>query len=414
MGLAGLRWASYQPRADHPPRGYVRKPSRVEAPACLERSPTTAKEWSSVSAARLRKAMPWLGHRCSVARAVEQHEPEARPGPNGDDVSKGLSAFLSSVLDQLSVTSWLPSVFLVGNAAVLLTLQGQGNLNLGAALKNLASLEWGAIVVLILSVTIGAIVIQAFEFEGLRFWEGYVRAPGFSRWARRRIKHFSDQRASLDQDCRSLARVAFDGARQRAFNAPRTTAAQEATLNALEKQFNGRRLDPADRAALAGARELNWPRFASPAPLHEWDVAKLKLAEFPEAHRVLPTRLGNVMRAAEDQVKLLPGEDLEGFMIRHADALPATIVAEHSAYRKRLEMYCGLMFVLCALAVLSVATLWGIESQVVWRVVVPCLYLVAIWVSYLAAIASARGFGQAIKEASDWLARQTAAAPAVS
>jgi hypothetical protein len=131
--------------------------------------------------------MPWLGHRCSVARAVEQHEPEARPGPNGDDVSKGLSAFLSSVLDQLSVTSWLPSVFLVGNAAVLLTLQGQGNLNLGAALKNLASLEWGAIVVLILSVTIGAIVIHL-----VAIWVSYLAAIASARGFGQAIKEASD------------------------------------------------------------------------------------------------------------------------------------------------------------------------------------------------------------------------------
>lgn len=349
-----------------------------------------------------------------MAQAVEPQGPAAQAGSNGDDLPKGISAFLSSVLEQLSVTSWLPSVFLVGNAAVLITLQGQGNLKVGEALKNLASLEWGAIVVLLVSVTIGAIVIQAFEFEGLRFWEGYVRAPGFSRWARRRIKHFSDERATLDQDCKCLARVAFDDARQRALDAPKTTAGQKATLNALEKRFHGRGLDPGDRAALAGTRKLNWPRFASPALLHEWDVAKLKLAEFPEAHRVLPTRLGNVMRAAEDQVKLQPGEDLEGFMIRCADALPATIVTEHSSYRRRLEMYSGLMFVLGALAVLSVVTLWEIESETIWRVTVPCLYLAAIWISYLAAIASARGFGQAIKEASHWIARQAVAAPAVN
>ena len=78
---------------------------------------------------------------------------------------------------------------------------------------------------------------------------------------------------------------------------------------------------------------------------------------------MLPTRLGNVIAAAEDQVRLGPEEDLEGFMIRHADILPATIVAEHSAYRKRLEMYCGLMFVLLALALLSVLTFGGSTTR---------------------------------------------------
>ena len=64
----------------------------------------------------------------------------------------------------------------------------------------------------------------------------------------------------------------------------------------------------ADEAAL----HLEWPSRCDPVRLHLWDITKLKLAEYPRPHRVLPTRLGNVMRAAEDQVVLGSGEDLEG------------------------------------------------------------------------------------------------------
>lgn len=366
---------------------------------------------TQISTACLTQLQMRVRHLGPVAQADDKQEPEARSGPSGEDASKGLSAFLGGVLDQLSVTSWLPSVFLVGNAAVLLAMQGQKALDVPAALKGLAELEWGAIVVLTLSVTIGAIVIQAFEFEGLRFWEGYARAPYLTKWSSMRIEHFSKRRTALETDCRVLARATFDDARRTALDTPTTTDEQIATLNALEKLFHDRKLDSADKKSLAGARALRWPRFASPARLHEWDVAKLKLAEFPEAHRILPTRLGNVMRSAEDQVRLQPDEDLEGFMIRNADLLPPTILTEHSAYRRRLEMYCGLMFVLWGLALLSLATLWQFADATVWRVGVPAAYVAGTWVAYVAAIASARGFGQAIKEASAWIQRDSVSQP---
>ncbi|GAA2740424.1 hypothetical protein GCM10009868_02580 [Terrabacter aerolatus] len=303
-------------------------------------------------------------------------------------------------------------MFLAGNAAVLLVLQGQeGSLSFNGAIRTLIQMEWGAIIVLVMSVIIAAIAIQAFEFEGLRFWEGYLRSRVLNGWARIRIASFSKKRTRLEAKCDELATAAFDDARRRALDSSGISPAQVATFNALEKTFHGRPLDDSDRVALGGAADLRWPRFASPSLMHDWDVAKLKLAEFPEHHRVLPTRLGNVMRASEDQVKLAPGEDLEGFMIRHVDELPPAMVAEHGAYRRRLEMYCGLIFVLAALAALSVACLWGKTAEPGWRAAVPLAYVAAMWVAYKAAIASAIGFGQAVKEASLWLQKHTIPLP---
>lgn len=163
------------------------------------------------------------------------HPPvEAKAGPSGEDVSKGVSAFLSGVLDQLSVTLWLPARFLVGNAAVLLVLQGQEtSFSFNGAIKTLIQMEWGAIVVLVMSVIIAAVVIQAFAFEGLRFWEGYLRSRMLNRWARLRIARFSKRRAHLVAQCEKLATIAFDGARGQGLDAPDIIAAQVATFNAL-------------------------------------------------------------------------------------------------------------------------------------------------------------------------------------
>jgi hypothetical protein len=326
-----------------------------------------------------------------------------------EQVGQGLSAFLARVFDQLSITSWLPAVFFVGNSAVLLSMQGSERLVLTDAVQRLASLKWGALVVLIFAVIIIAMTIQAFEFENLRLWEGYYRSRPMQWWATRRIHAGQQKLVALSADFVEQQRLSFDGARRRALDDATTSQRMRAMWNALETVMHGRQLPEADvELAEEAAAVLDWPAKADPARLHRWEITQLKLAEYPHAHRVLPTRLGNVMRAAEDAVELGLGEDLEGFMIRHIDELPPGIVLEHGAYRRRLEMYCGLMFVLGALGLVAVACFWGHSSDLAWRLLVPLLYFGGVWVSYKAAIASALGFGQALREATAWLQNQRA------
>ena len=329
--------------------------------------------------------------------------------PSLEQRAEGISAFLARVFDQLSLTAWLPAVFFVGNAAVLLGLHGDGKLDLVATIQELAELEWGAIIVLLFAVIISAMVIQAFEFENLRLWEGYLRWRRLDGYTRRRIRVFQRRMSELNQKSEQQQQAAFDDARRRALDQPSTTDDQRAMWNALEKVIHGRQLgDGEDAVADRAAVELDWPTYADPVLLHSWTITDLKLAELPDAHRVMPTRLGNVMRVAEDQVILADDEDLEGFMIRHLDELPRTITTEHASFRRRLEMYCALMFVLVALAVLSVVCLWGFTEDLAWRLATPAIYAAAVWVSYKAAVASALGFGQALKEANSWIEKRTA------
>lgn len=345
-------------------------------------------------------------HSCKVTprQAPAEGATKQQEAPSSEQIGSGISAFLSRVLDQLSITSWLPAVFFVGNAAVLLALQGEKQLVLTKAIAQLVGMDWGALVVLVFAVIIAAVLIQAFEFENLRFWEGYVRSSKLNWWATWRVRAHEKKLCELERRYDQQQLAAFDNARQRALDDKAISDGQRAMWNALETVMHDRvlregELDLADEAAA----RLDWPSHADPVKLREWDITEMKLAEYPAPHRVLPTRLGNVMRAAEDQVKLEPGEDLEGFMIRHMDALPNTIVSEHAAYRRRLEMYCGLMFVLVALALLSAVCFWGQTTDLPWRIGVPVLYAGAVWIGYKAAIASALGFGQALREASAWL-----------
>lgn len=322
--------------------------------------------------------------------------------------SESLSGFLAKVVDQLSVTAWLPGVVFVGNAAVLLELSSQQTLSFNKAVGNLAAMEWGGIVVGLFAITIAAVLLQAFEFEILRFFEGYHRSRGMSNWARRGIARHGARRASIDEQVKYRQKAAFTAAREKALAADGISEDDRAAWNALEKVIHDWKLTDEDRLALSRASALNWPSRSPAALLHDWDVAQLKLAEYPAEYRVLPTRLGNAMRAAEDEVNLADDEDLEGFIIRNYDRLPATVTAEHDAYRGRLEMYLGLIVTAAALAIVAAACLWhstGPTASVVWRSVTPLGYVAVGFLCYRAAVASALGFGVALREAGAWVNR---------
>jgi hypothetical protein len=94
---------------------------------------------------------------------------------------EGLSQFLGKVLDQLSLTSWMPAGMLVGAEALLVKLHAQHNFDVAAAVSSLAKNALGASIVLVVAVILAAVVTQAFSFGTIRFFEGY--------WGSSRLTH---------------------------------------------------------------------------------------------------------------------------------------------------------------------------------------------------------------------------------
>jgi hypothetical protein len=153
------------------------------------------------------------------------------------------------------------------------------------------------------------------------------------------------------------------------------------------------------------ARDLDWKSFARPADLYRIDSALAVRSHYPDKRRLLPTRLGNVLRATEDKVFRQDGENIEGFVIRYHDQLPATLQTQHKEYRTRLDMYCSLTLVFSMLTGVSLIVLGSIHP--VWGIAIAATsYLLMAWLSYEAAIKSARSYGLVIREIDQYLARQ--------
>ncbi|WP_133545652.1 hypothetical protein [Microbacterium sp. BK668] len=321
------------------------------------------------------------------------------PDDRGRRGASGVSAFIARVLEQLSADSWLPAVFLVGNVAVLFELEPSGwHPGVWAAVSRLVQMEWGALVILLFAIVIATIAIQAFEFELLRLLEGYWRRPPLLvRWGHYRIRRHREQYESIVAEIAQTERKWTLAQLETALLAGDS---EEARLWGMElKILADLELSDEEAALTDKLDELRERSLKDAETEHRLVILDLRLEDYPEPGRILPTRLGNVMRSAEDQVHVEEGENLEGFMIRHLDSLPITIADEHRVHRERLDMYCAMMLVLLALSATAVLVLPFDEASIGWHIGIPIAYLLAIWPCYNAAIASARGFGGALLEA---------------
>lgn len=306
----------------------------------------------------------------------------------------GVSEFLGSVLKQLSLTAWLPAAMLVGLGAVLAELYSQGTPSLAAALSDLTDSAVGVAIGLLFGVVLAAVVTQAFSFETIRALEGYWGLNAASR----RLLHWRTgvhrrRRARLQMAVREQREVAFEGARR----AMCRDGLPIAIIEVLEDDFYGR--PPRrrrSRRVLAAARTMGWRAKADPGALATLDRLERRTAEFPAGHRVLPTRLGNVIRAAEDSM-VFGGGDLEGMLMRSYEVIPRRLMQQHDQFRDRLDMYCTLVPVFVGAAMGS--GLLAVKGTSFFAVAAAgvATSLILAWVSYEAAIASARGYGAALR-----------------
>ena len=305
----------------------------------------------------------------------------------------GLSAFVSRVLDQLSLSSWLPASMLVGSGAVLLRVRAQERVDVGAAVTELTAQPLGILVVLLFALVIAAMVTQAFAFEVIRLLEGY--------WGHSRPGHLLTW-AATSRHVRRLERLRrrHDELRVRVFSTARGRMLQDGRprelVDVLEAHVLGQPVPTALQARVDEALGMGWRPSVPPHQLARLDDLAADITDYPEDHRVLPTRLGNVLRAAED---VLPddGGDMEGHVLRTYDAAPPALREQHDQFRNRLDMYCTLVFVCTVLAAVGAASLGTGRPGVGPAGAAAGGFLVLAAVSYAAAVSSARGFGTVLR-----------------
>lgn len=315
--------------------------------------------------------------------------PKPEPPATLPSPPAGFSQFLAKVLDQLSLSAWLPAVMAVVNLAVLTVFYRHHSMNLVDAIKRLTSGGIGELVLLLLVLVLATMITQAFSFEAIRALEGYWRRGMLAGLRDRRIRSHASHRAALERRWLLERDRSFARARQRMLRG----GTQRGLVDALEALVTGG--DPGEELREEAA-QMGWRQFGDPAELARMDAIDARLRAYPEEHRVMPTRLGNVLRAAEDSIDDRQGE-MEGYVLRNYPRIPDRLRLHHDQFRTRLDMYCTLVFVCTVLAAASQVLWFGVDGYGLWIVVLGAVYATLAVISYGAAVSSAIGYGTTLR-----------------
>jgi hypothetical protein len=309
----------------------------------------------------------------------KQEKPATKPG-------ESLSLFVTRILDQLSLSSWLPAIMLICNLALILQLHHQQDFDLSRAITSLTAKPLGILIVLTLAIIVASIVTQAFEFEVIRLLEGYWDRIRLLRGlsAMRTRRHVC-QYDRLQDQYRKVERLAY-------FEARDEMPAEAAEIWDKLRRNAEDPLHGYDPELVANVKDLGWECYASPERLRHIDAVSSLLEEFPEQYRILPTRLGNTLRSTEDQLPLDDDENLEDFINRRYDFLSSELKVQHDQFRSRLDIYCMLTLIFILLAMASPVALIHHRDDLIGASIFSAVYAILSCVSYQAAIASARGY----------------------
>lgn len=332
----------------------------------------------------------------------EQRADEREADPEGHE---GLSAFASRVLGQLSLSAWLPAAFCTVVITVLLSMRFLGTLSLRDAIASIVRDPWAFLLLAGPILVCATLLIQAFSFEAIRFLEGYSQAPLIGRPLNAALIRIQLALLGASQRSRgTLVRRAWRDSRSRWIDAGfdhQLVAALEADAHETTRPI----LDESQRDEIL---DLEWWHRADPWLLARIDHRRARIAEFPSLRsRTLPTRLGNLLRATEDELSQA-ANDVEGFVMRLRGKAPTRLRIQHDQFRTRLDMYCVLTLGSFNLAWISPLILWNVPSSpsplfmeigglsvtedMATKFAIVASMLMISLASYKAAIASARGY----------------------
>lgn len=296
----------------------------------------------------------------------------------------GVSAFVAKVLDQLSLSAWLPGIFFAVAVVIVAQFRSAGSADVSDMVHEI-SRDWVAVLVFAIpTLLLSVLVIQASSFAAIQFLEGYGAPGGPGRWVRSGLIRWQVRR--LD---RLHGRRMREQARAFDFSEERWSEPAEVVI-ALWADSRGREVPKLSDEHRRQFERLDWRDECDPWRLARIEELKGREDEYPALSRILPTRLGNLLRATEDNLDH-GGDDVGGFALRRREHVPPRTQLQHDQFRERLDMYATLTVVNVILIPVTAGALFGsVEATPI--AIMAVLFAMFAVVSYRAAIASARGY----------------------
>lgn len=307
------------------------------------------------------------------------------------DRGSGLAA---RVLNQLALSAWLPAALFAGSLTVLIQFRRADSIDILHAIRALTSAPIQALALAIPLFLITKVLAQAFSFGAIRTLEGYWRKRGLAGLARTlMIRRQVRRKEAIIRRRRKASERAFFAAKARMTS----KGIPCSIIDAFEAQVLHRDLPGLTAEEARRFTKMNWRTLCDAWHLATVDHLLSQETAYPATSRVLPTRLGNLIRATEDTLENAAG-DVEGFALRHHGKMPQRLQMQHDQFRNRLAMFCTMVFLSISLLVLTPIILAGSRIDPAAIGVISGGFAVFGVVSYLAAIASADGYCTVLKQ----------------
>ena len=330
---------------------------------------------------------------------VDNSSEQAVPATAG-----GLAAFIVRVLEQLSLSAWLPAGLLSASVTLLVCFRDQSSVNLATAISRITDNPWGIVLIAVPLLLVATMITQAFSYIAIRLLEGYWSGGGLVSVCRSLLIrcHLRRQSTILKRRKKAVEK-AFGLARPKMLEAGWTRLVVlrfEQIALGIDPNAAGERSAEDEDLSDKEMRVLThatWRTFCDPWRLARIDSLGSAHRRYPEPLRMMPTQLGNVLRATEDSLEMTGG-NIQGFVMRNKQLLPLRLQHDHDHYRTRLDMYAMFVFIGAFLALLSPLMLAGKVSDG-WAIATISGFFVVLCVAgYQAAIASAEAYCGILKE----------------
>lgn len=239
---------------------------------------------------------------------------KAKDGSPSPKLPEGLSAFVARVLDQLSISAWLPAALAIAGIFFAIRMSiADGDVK--DALEAVGGTSIEQLLVLLGAVVLHTTVTQAFEFGSIRFLEGYWGTARLPQWV-------ADLFAGRWERWEKKARGRREELQLEAFR-----SAERRYANAIDdidvvRHVHADLLDVASVPKLSSDQEellneLDWRDYASARTMRRLEAHEKRMNRFPRSSRIMPTRLGNLLRASEDRAnEEIPGS-VQGMVPPH-------------------------------------------------------------------------------------------------
>ena len=338
-----------------------------------------------------------------------------------------LSQFVARILDQLTLSAWLPAgalAFLLMGAIQLGSVVHQPApvpgvaASLRLAARSIGHISLGGGLLLVAAVVVLTMVTQAFTFEAIRVLEGYWGTSWIAEWAAdRRCNRFRRKLGRLEKKLERIKHHAWGhiktgvtGQRRAQIVKGQPAEITEELELILEARFLGRvpHRAPTDveEVVLIEFLDSEWEAHVPATIIRRLNNATKLQRDYPAQRNVLPTRLGNVLRHHEDETGITP---IESYVEEQFDELPTSMQVSHDQRRTRLDLYCAMVVVIGVATVLAIGVLWGADW---YPLVAAGLGTAAMFLHYRAAVASARLYGTTLVILAEWLEENRGVRPA--